>query len=268
MDNKICNICNLSKPIKYFVGRYKTCNDCRNAKRKQVRLLNNDYRNKNEELKTQNLKLCKYCNTIQNINDFRNNRLKCKTCEKEYGKQYRKSDIGKQKSNEWIISNVEKYKNLQSEWYQKNKSNINLKNKIKLENNPILKLIKNYRRRLNLVLKKEASTLQYLNCSQELLHKFINYYLNYNDKLNLNNYGSEWHIDHVIPISLLDLNNKNNLWCLEWFNLAPLTSKDNLKKNNSIDKLQIKSHLNIVNKFIKINEIQNIKLEYIATYLN
>lgn len=266
--DKICNICNLSKNKEEFKGRHKSCKLCRNKKRRESRLKNDTYRLKNEELIVKNEKLCKYCNKIHSIDNFRKNRLKCIDCEKLDGKSYRKSDIGKQKSNDWINKNTEHYKKLQSDWYQNNKSTINQKNKLKLDSDPIFKLLKNYRRRLNLIIKKEAKTLNYLNCSKDFLLNYINYYLESNDELTLNNYGTVWHIDHVIPISKLDLNNKKNYWCLEWFNLAPLKSEENLKKNNNIDKLQIKQHLDKLKEFININKLININIEYIATYLN
>lgn len=263
---KKCNICNLSKSIEHFKGRYKSCRECINKKRREANLKKDSYRLKNNKLDSSKEKLCKYCDIVYNINNFRKNRLKCKDCEKKYCKEYRKSDIGKAKQKEWHESNLEKHKNLQAIWYQNNKNLINEKNKIKLINNPILKMI--YRRRLNLIIKKNASTLTYINCSQEFLLKYIDNYLELFPNLTLENYGTEWHIDHVIPISKLDLSNKNNLWCLEWFNLAPLLSKENLEKNNSIDKKQINKHINFVNNFIKLYNINNIKLDIIATYLN
>jgi len=268
MDIKTCQDCNLSKDIKYFTSRHNSCNDCRNKKRRDSRLKNDFYRLKNIELASTNQKQCKYCNNIYKMDYFRKNRLKCKNCEKTYGRNYRKSDIGKAKQIDWHNSNLDRHKELQAIWYQNNKDKINKNTQNKLKNNPIQKLIKNYRRRLNLIIKKEASTLLYINCSQEFLLKYINYYLHNNNILNIDNYGKEWHIDHVIPISKLDLSNNDNLWCLEWYNLCPLKSEDNLKKNNSIDKIQIKEHLSKVKEFIKLYNIKDVKLNNIATYLN
>lgn len=42
----------------------------------------------------ENKKVCKYCNNLFNINDFRKNRLKYIYCERLDGKNYRKSNIG------------------------------------------------------------------------------------------------------------------------------------------------------------------------------
>lgn len=54
------------------------------------------------------------------------------------------------------------------------------------------------------------------------------------------NYGKEWHIDHVIPLSKFDkLNEKEQLVVFNWRNTMPLSVKQNLSKNNKIIKPQI-----------------------------
>jgi len=59
----------------------------------------------------------------------------------------------------------------------------------------------------------------------------------------LENHGKEWHIDHVIPISKFDLNNQEEqLLAFNWRNTMPLSSKENLSKNNKIIKEQIEMH--------------------------
>lgn len=45
------------------------------------------------------------------------------------------------------------------------------------------------------------------------------------------NYGKHWHVDHVKPLSWFDLETEfKQAWCLE--NLQPLTTTENLSKNN------------------------------------
>ena len=53
------------------------------------------------------------------------------------------------------------------------------------------------------------------------------------------NYGSIWHIDHIIPVSVFNFSSHNDIdfqrcWSLK--NLRPLWAKDNLSKNNKLIK--------------------------------
>ena len=74
----------------------------------------------------------------------------------------------------------------------------------------------------------------------------------------MENYGKIWHIDHVIPISKFDLNNnEEQLVAFNWRNTMPLSSRENLSKNNKIIKEQVLEH---VDKIL-------ICLKYIFIYL-
>ena len=64
----------------------------------------------------------------------------------------------------------------------------------------------------------------------------------FNDKMNWENYGIYWNIDHIYPQSLLpydSLEHPNFLkcWCLE--NLQPLEKIENIKKSNKIPQKRI-----------------------------
>jgi hypothetical protein len=58
----------------------------------------------------------------------------------------------------------------------------------------------------------------------------------FDDKMSWDNYGTYWHIDHVMPCSLFDLTIEEEiLKCFNWKNLRPLNGIDNIKKGNKID---------------------------------
>jgi len=49
------------------------------------------------------------------------------------------------------------------------------------------------------------------------------------------NYGPKWHIDHIVPISNFNLENREQfLQACNWLNLQPLWAEENLKKGNRL----------------------------------
>jgi len=70
------------------------------------------------------------------------------------------------------------------------------------------------------------------------------------------NYGTYWHVDHVIPCSKFDLSYDENIsHCFRWTNLQPLTGLENIKKQNRIDNVEVISHYKIVDMFAEENNI-------------
>jgi hypothetical protein len=87
---------------------------------------------------------------------------------------------------------------------------------------------------------KSKHSVEYLGCSSDDYFKWI---FNYNSYCSLENHGKMWHIDHVIPISKFDLNDlEEQLLAFNWRNTMPLSSKENLTKNNKIIKEQVEQH--------------------------
>jgi hypothetical protein len=87
---------------------------------------------------------------------------------------------------------------------------------------------------------KSKHTVEYLGCSSDEYFKWI---LSYNVNCNLENHGDIWHIDHVIPISKFNLDNEEQqLLAFNWRNTMPLSSTENLSKNNKIIHLQVEQH--------------------------
>jgi hypothetical protein len=89
----------------------------------------------------------------------------------------------------------------------------------------------------NSTLVKEQKSIEYLGCSIDF---FIQYFQN---KMDIANVDKEEkmtfdniHIDHIKPVSMFDLNNKEEfLKCCHYTNLQPLLAKDNLEKSNTWD---------------------------------
>jgi hypothetical protein len=80
--------------------------------------------------------------------------------------------------------------------------------------------------------KNKKRTIEFFNYNLEELKEHLE--KQFDNKMSWDNYG-KWHIDHIIPVKLYDLNKKNNIekcWSLK--NLRPLMKEENLKKKDNI----------------------------------
>jgi hypothetical protein len=101
--------------------------------------------------------------------------------------------------------------------------------------------------------RKAKSSIEYLGTSTI---GYLDWIMTYNSDYNLSNYGPLWHIDHVIPISHFDLSNQDEqMLAFNWRNTMPLSAGENLKKNNRVDKLQIKEHFKKLEEYHKKHNI-------------
>ena len=220
--NKTCNECNQTKSMIDFVKHRNRCNDCNNEKRRERYETDENHRlyaiQKATEFKQKKAserretrlaeigdgnKKCSKCSSIKSDNGFRNNRLKCKDCERD---------------------------------------------------EPIDKFKRTVRGRIISALEnKSLHTVEYLGCSSI---DYANWILNYDERYTIDNRGTEWHIDHVIPLSHFDLNDPNEqLIAFNWKNTMPLSAQENLSKNRRILPLQIEQHIKFLIEYHKQKNI-------------
>jgi hypothetical protein len=221
--DKCCINCNITKPTTEFNHCRNLCKECNNLKRREKYNDNEEHRLKliqmatefkqkkiaeRQRLKEETIgkdnKICRLCQKIKPIDNFRNNRLKCKHC---------------------------------------------------LRDIPLDKLKRNIRSRIWIALKnKENHTIHYLGCDT---NSYFEWLLSYNENYTIENRGKEWHIDHVIPLSRFDLDDKDEqLLAFNWRNTMPLSAKENLSKGNNIDKTQIEQHYNHLLEYHKNQNIE------------
>ena len=101
---------------------------------------------------------------------------------------------------------------------------------------------------------KTKHSVEYLGCTSQ---EYLNWMLTYDANYDLNNHGSEWHIDHIIPLSTFNLENEEEqLLAFNWRNTMPLKAKLNLSKNNKIIKTQVDAHLEKLKKYHIENNIK------------
>jgi hypothetical protein len=200
-------------------------------------------------------KACKECQETKPNSEFRRNRRTCRECEKGYGREYRKSDYGKHKSKDWVDKNRERMSELQANWFQENKSHVREKNKERMKTDARFRFIVNQRRRISLALgKKQKKTIEYLGCNSEEFFDWISSHLD--DKFTLDK-CSDYHIDHVIPISQFNFDNESEVMvAFNWRNTMPLSAVENLSKNKNIIPEQVEQHFNHLKNYHREKNIE------------
>ena len=123
------------------------------------------------------------------------------------------------------------------EYANRNKDTIRQKYRDRKKNDPVFKLECNVRSRVYQGLKhntKSSSIQDIIGCSFEQLKAHLE--KQFNDKMSWENYGTYWHLDHIKPISLFDLANRDQLHeAFNYMNCQPLEAKENLKKSNKYE---------------------------------
>jgi hypothetical protein len=225
-STKECNTCHETKLESSFVKNRNMCSEC-NCKRRRIKYENDEEHRliliqrasafkHNKVVERQKAKLeeigegnkkCSNCSEIKPECNFRYNRLKCRTCERD--------------------DPIEKFKRI-------------------------------VRGRIHSALYrgkgKSKNTIKYLGaCSKDYLEWIL-----HNDKnYTLENRGKVWHIDHVIPVSLFDLDDEEQQTiAFNWRNTMPLDAKENLQKHNRISKLQIEQHYKHLSDYHKEKNIE------------
>lgn len=162
----------------------------------------------------------------------------------EYCRQWRKKNKAKviAAARKWENSHREQHLKQKRNWYRKNRSKINLQsrpyhrqyNKQKYATDPIFKMKALLRRRLNNALSgafKSGSAVRDLGCSIPDFRKHIE--SQFSSGMTWDNQGTEWHLDHLIPLSKFDLTKREQLLiACHYTNYQPLWKKDNMAKSD------------------------------------
>ena len=253
-DTKTCTICKATKQISYFKVASAKCKDCYNEHRREYRMKKKYGNEGPPKPNDPNNKICKYCEKEQTKENFRKNRQKCLDCERKDGREFRKSEHGKEKSKTWVNNNKKRMQQLQSNHYQNNKEKINAKYVKRYNSDHFFKIKVNLKSRLNGVLKKNKipkndRTMDYIGCNIEYIIEWFKFC--FDDEMTMKNHGTYWHIDHVIPIATFDLESDDDevKSCFSWYNLTPMIGKENMEKKAKIDRSQIVTHINNLEMF-------------------
>lgn len=199
------------------------------------------------------MKTCSKCNTKKELTEFYDEKNKrdgktkeCAECIKDRIKKYRQKNkelIKQQRKKHWE-KNRENCLARQKAYYEANKTRINKKKrqyeKEQLKLNPELRLVKNMRGYMRLILKgsrKAASQMELLGCTRE--HYLQHMEAQFTEGMTWDNYG-EWHQDHIQPVSSFDQTDpEQQKICWHYTNFQPMWAAENIQKRDSIVEHQV-----------------------------
>jgi len=165
------------------------------------------------------MKTCKICKSEkENYKFIRGNaNPTCKLCNDNLKKEYQKS----------YRQNNKKAKLLYNKIYKR-----------KLRLNPEFRLANNCLRVINIALNGNKQGYSIWNFLPYTIDD-LRYHLEnkFDEYMNWNNYGSYWHLDHIMPHSsfhYLSMTDDSFIQCWSLNNLRPLEAIANIKKSNRI----------------------------------
>jgi hypothetical protein len=265
MDRKKCRVCGVEKDLTnlnflYRKDSNKYRNECKKCKKKmdlEYKRKNSKILNKNKRIKRQRKmiikeikesfiseKSCIKCGVAFERSEkyFRSYEKSgnlssiCNMCRKKIRLEYKKTESykkSKKKSDKkYRRINIKKIKEKDRLYRIKNKE----KESERYKNDLNFRIAKLARNRINMAIRskeKYKNTFYLLGCDINYLKEWLA--SQFSAKMNWDNYGSMWHIDHILPCSEFDLKNSEEQdVCFHYTNLRPLWASENLSKGNRV----------------------------------
>jgi hypothetical protein len=182
--------------------------------------------NINIEMPNKRFKMCEDCSRQKRLD-------RCKTYKlnnKEHVQEYNK---------EWKSENKEQIKLYNKEYNIENRDAIQIRQnkqhrerrKTDMKYKMSLTIIRRIQKFFNLYKISEIEKL--IGISLDDYIKWIE--INFTSKMNWDNHGEYWHIDHVIPCEWFDLssNIEDRIVCSHWSNTRPLEKGRNMSRKNN-----------------------------------
>jgi hypothetical protein len=222
--SKVCNKCGEEKLLEEFdkqakgkYGKRATCKLCRKQNGKRYYEANKEQKKQYQEANKE--KIAEYIKQYRKEN---------KEKLVEYGKQYQEA-------------NKEKIAEYRKQYRQDNKERSNERARNRRKNDEQYRircyLSSSLWSALNNAGKtKNASILTYVGCSIEFMQEHLN-------STKKPDWGDDLHIDHIIPSSLFDHTNEEEVKkCWNWRNLRYLPAEENISKQATLDMDLVKSY--------------------------
>jgi hypothetical protein len=222
-------------------------------------MLKNSVKQIQNHLTALSQKSCLKCGVEKPLSEFhRKNNMRggyntrCKSCIRLDGIEYREKnkDVIREKKRKYHLDNTERLRKRRSEYYCKNseyikakskkyakenREKVNARNNHKRANNINFFLSDRIRTRLNRAIRydyKAGSAVRDLGCSID----FFKSYIESKFQLGMSwENRSNWHLDHIIPLSYFDLSDRYQfLQACHYTNYQPMFEKLNISKSNKL----------------------------------
>lgn len=180
------------------------------------------------------------CLTLKPLTDFYKSKITtdgydnlCKSCRLKVKSAYRDTSKGKAKIKE--ISMRPEYIKARTEYSKTHKSERNIYEKNRRRSDSNHKLRISIRTRTNNFLRSKGLTkhkrmVELLGCSWNQLKEHLE--KQFQPGMTWENHG-RWHIDHIKPLAIVDLTNKNEFEkVFHYSNLQPMWAADNIRKKD------------------------------------
>lgn len=178
---------------------------------------------KQKQVASSESKYCKFCETEHPLNN----------AYWRYTGGWQCRARGLQKAREWRARNVEKRREIGRRWSALNRDRRNAYKQERIRTDVNFRLAHNLRVRTNRLLRgqKLVSAVRDLGCSLDLFKQHLEE--QFTSEMNWNNYGTVWHIDHILPLANYQLSDRGTFRRLvHYTNLQPLLVRANLSKSN------------------------------------
>lgn len=270
-----CSICNVNFTEDNRIKRYTFCKSCRLEKtRTHAEEKAEEFKNNPDMFDI----CCSKCSVKLTPENRVKNRPQCRPCCNIKKREYKRNnkELIAEKSKEYYESNKdlikeyykEHYKNHKDtymdnnrKWRNANRDLINEHARNKSANDYNYRIKKSLRVRIYISIKKNKPTFEYVGCDLEFLKAWLKSL--FTEEMTFENYGTYWHIDHVIPCSKFNLEKENDIFnCFRWTNLQPLEANKNLSKRDNIEVNNIIDHYKKVKVFAKEKNIILPKFNY------
>jgi hypothetical protein len=178
--------------------------------------------------RTLTMKTCCLCGIGKNLTEFYTNATQCKPCQLEYKKRYYQAnkDLLKAKRNNHYRNNKAAVRKSEAKY-----------RKTRRQKDVNFKLLCNVRNHVGQFLKSgfKNKTITYLGCTLDEFKAHLE--RQFKPGMTWENYGvNGWHIDHIFPLSKVDLNDSEAInRVLHYTNMQPLWAEENIKKSNHTD---------------------------------
>lgn len=207
----------------------------------------------NAVLLPQGKQICRHCRETKTLDEFHTQdaargirKPYCRTCCKE---RYYDKDSTRVRSKLWRKNNPERARAI----YHKEKSK------------PHQKMKSAMKRRIKDYLKATQTAGQWRNlvsCTPQELQTHLE--SQFTSSMSWTNYGTFWHIDHIIPCAAFDWSRPGHIqWCWHRNNLRPLPALENEMKGDLLPSGENASQLRLSDPD-RLNEIVGVELERLS----